>query len=174
MLMAETEGRIDNVYANVNTIGMLAAVGILIQIDEIIQEKKLKLASVFCIPSVFVLALTQSRKAFVVLILNLGYLKAQGFVKPDMVNVLNEMCFPNDMSVSIKKVNENYEYIVDSGSGSEPTVRDCSPGVLLYRDNTLKGADPVLDDELIPVIYGIPQWLLHGRFHSLSSPILYS
>ena len=69
MLMAETEGRIDNVYANVNTIGMLAAVGILIQIDEIIQEKKLKLASVFCIPSVFVLALTQSRKAFVVLIL---------------------------------------------------------------------------------------------------------
>ena len=88
-----------------------------------------------------------------ILTLNLGYLKAQGFVKPDMVNVLNEMCFPNDMSVSIKKVNENYEYIVDSGSGSEPTVRDCSPGVLLYRDNTLKGADPVLDDGLIPVIY---------------------
>ena len=67
--MAAAEGRMDNTYANVNTIGMLAAVGILIQIDEIIREKKFKISVLLCIPSVLLLSLTQSRKAFIVLLL---------------------------------------------------------------------------------------------------------
>lgn len=63
-----------------------------------------------------------------VLPLNLGYLKSQGFVKPDMINPMNDKCYANDIKLYIKKVNENYEYIVDEESGSEPTTSDCSPG----------------------------------------------
>ena len=88
-----------------------------------------------------------------ILTINVGYLKAEGFMQPDMVNVLTKQCFANDMSISIKKVNENYEYIVDDGSGSKPTLRDCNPGVLLYRDSVLNGADPILDEGMIPVYY---------------------
>lgn len=65
IMMAAAETRLENTYANVNTIGMLAAIGILIQIDEILYEKKWKSNALLCLPSLFMLAMTQSRKAFV-------------------------------------------------------------------------------------------------------------
>lgn len=68
MMMAAAETRLDNTYANVNTIGMFAAIGILIQIDEILYVKKWKTSALLCLPSLFMLAMTQSRKAFVVVL----------------------------------------------------------------------------------------------------------
>lgn len=70
-MMVSAETRMENAYANINTIGMLAAIGFLIQIDEILQQKRLSLPTIFCAPSVFLIAMTQSRKAFVVLIVGI-------------------------------------------------------------------------------------------------------
>lgn len=69
--MTMMEERLENSYANVNTIGMLAAIGCLIQLDEIIRDKKFKLSGLFCIPAVFMLALTQSRKALAILLIGI-------------------------------------------------------------------------------------------------------
>ena len=41
--MAEAGDRMDNRYANVNIIGMVAAVGVVIQLDEMLQKRKFKL-----------------------------------------------------------------------------------------------------------------------------------
>ena len=85
------------------------------------------------------------------LTLNLGYMKAEGFVKPDLVNPKNKQCYANDIKLYIKRVNENYEYIVDFESGSEATEYDCNAGDLIYTDSILNGADPILSNGLIPV-----------------------
>lgn len=61
--------RLDNAYSNVNTIGMLAAIGIIIQIDEIKRRHKFSLAILFCVPSFIMVLATQSRKALIMLIL---------------------------------------------------------------------------------------------------------
>lgn len=66
--MVSAEERLQNSYANVNTIGMLAAIGVLIQVDQIIRDKKIDIVSVLSIPSIFMIAATQSRKALVVFI----------------------------------------------------------------------------------------------------------
>lgn len=70
ILLAE-DIRMDNTYANVNTIGMFSAVGILIQVDEVLRDKKISLISLLCIPSIILLAVTQSRKAFVILLVGI-------------------------------------------------------------------------------------------------------
>lgn len=67
-LLAVTEQRLSNSYANVNTIGMLAAVGILIQLDECLQAKRSKMPLLLCVPSLFMLGMTQSRKALMILL----------------------------------------------------------------------------------------------------------
>lgn len=67
-LLAMAEERMQTSYANVNTIGMLAAVSVIIQLDEIISDKKMKLAFLFCVPAILLIALTQSRKALIMLI----------------------------------------------------------------------------------------------------------
>lgn len=70
--MVAMEERLENAYANVNTIGMLAATACLIQVDEIIREKKFKWSGLLCIPAVIMLAITQSRKAFIVLLIGIA------------------------------------------------------------------------------------------------------
>ena len=69
--MARLEERMENTYANVNTIGMLVAVGTLIQIGEMIKNKKVNVMGLFCIPSIILIALTQSRKALVMLVVGI-------------------------------------------------------------------------------------------------------
>ncbi len=69
MYMATEGQRMDNRYANVNLIGMLAAVGVVVQVDEMLREKTFKLAAIFCVPAVLLLAITQSRKALLLLVL---------------------------------------------------------------------------------------------------------
>lgn len=68
LMMAAAERRLQNGFANVNTIGMLAAVGILIQLDESLRERRMTLPLLFCVPSLFLLAMTQSRKALLMLL----------------------------------------------------------------------------------------------------------
>lgn len=66
--MVENGARIGNEYTNINTIGMLAAIGITIQIDQIFANRRFMLSALFCAPSFYMLIATQSRKAFVMLI----------------------------------------------------------------------------------------------------------
>lgn len=67
--MVSAEERLQNSYANVNTIGMLAAIGVLIQIDQTLRNRKIEIPVILSIPSIFMIAATQSRKALVVLLL---------------------------------------------------------------------------------------------------------
>lgn len=60
--------RIDNSYTNVNTIGMLAAIGLVIQIDEFVRRHRISLEALFCIPSFIMVVATQSRKALLILL----------------------------------------------------------------------------------------------------------
>lgn len=69
IIAAANETRLENTYANVNTIGMLSSICIVIQVDEFICEKRWKWEALLCLPSIFIVALTHSRKALLLLIL---------------------------------------------------------------------------------------------------------
>ena len=62
--------RLDNEYANVNTIGMYASYSIVIQIDEFLRTKKFSWESLLCMPSFILVVATQSRKALLILIVS--------------------------------------------------------------------------------------------------------
>ena len=66
--------RLDNDYANVNTIGMSAAYSIIIQIDEFLRSKKFYWESLFCIPAFLMVIATQSRKALLILLISIAML----------------------------------------------------------------------------------------------------
>ncbi len=66
--------RLDNDYANVNTIGMSAAYSIIIQIDEFLRSKKISWKSLFCIPAFIMVIATQSRKALLILLISIAML----------------------------------------------------------------------------------------------------
>lgn len=66
--------RLDNDYANVNTIGMSAAYSIIIQIDEFLRSKKIFWKSLFCIPAFIMVIATQSRKALLILLISIAML----------------------------------------------------------------------------------------------------
>lgn len=65
--MVRSGTRIDNAFSNINSIGILAAIGIIIQINEMIRDKEISLLLSLCIPSFYMLIATQSRKALVLL-----------------------------------------------------------------------------------------------------------
>jgi|GEM_PF-887541 len=60
------------------------------------------------------------------LLLSLGVLKLAGFVDEDIKNPNTNLCFSNDMMVSIAAVKEGYTYYVDEESGLDGTEVDCS------------------------------------------------
>jgi O-antigen ligase len=66
--MVQMGVRLDNSYTNINSIGMLAAIGILIQFDELLGDKRWSVPVLFCVPSIYMIAATQSRKALVMLV----------------------------------------------------------------------------------------------------------
>lgn len=73
LVSAATVGtKLKSEYANVNTIGMLAAIGIVIQVDKSIREKRIW-PCLLCIPSVILIALTQSRKALLAFIVGIFF-----------------------------------------------------------------------------------------------------
>jgi O-antigen ligase len=71
MFLSANETRLDNAYTNVNIVGMLASITVLLQIDEITRKKRFVWSSVFVIPSILLLGITQSRKAFLMLLIGL-------------------------------------------------------------------------------------------------------
>lgn len=60
------------------------------------------------------------------LLLSLGILKKAGFVTEDIKNPNTDLCFSNNMMVSISAVKEGYAYYVDEESGLDGTEEDCS------------------------------------------------
>jgi prepilin-type N-terminal cleavage/methylation domain-containing protein len=60
------------------------------------------------------------------LLISLGILKLAGFVEPDIKNPLTNLCFSNDMQLSISAEKEGYKYYVDEESGLDGTEADCS------------------------------------------------
>lgn len=102
IMMAQAEEQMDNSYANINTIGMLAAVGTLIQVGEILENKKLNVSVIFCIPSVFLLAMTQSRKGFVVLLVgSILVLLMKNMQSKDFVKKATRICLSVVLGVGI-------------------------------------------------------------------------
>lgn len=67
--ISKKSDRLQNSFANVNTVGIWAAVGILIQINEFIVEKKVDWKLILCFPNLLIIAVTQSRKALFILII---------------------------------------------------------------------------------------------------------
>ncbi len=59
------------------------------------------------------------------LLLSLGILKLAGFVDEDIKDPNTNLCFSNDMLVSISAAKEGYAYYVDEESGLEGTEEDC-------------------------------------------------
>ena len=67
--MVLSGSRIDNSYTNINSIGMIAALGVVLQIDELFRNRVFRLSALLCVMSVYMIAATQSRKALVLLVL---------------------------------------------------------------------------------------------------------
>lgn len=70
-MMLEESARLDNEFSNVNTIGMLSAMSVVIQLYEIIHLKKRNLSFLLSIPCVVMVAATQSRKALVLMVVGI-------------------------------------------------------------------------------------------------------
>lgn len=73
--------RMDNDYANVNSIGMLIAIALTIQAYEIFSLKKYSLAMLMGIPSIMILAATQSRKALLIMVAGVIFSMLDGVLK---------------------------------------------------------------------------------------------
>ena len=86
--MAQLEERMQNTYTNVNTIGMFAAVGTLIQLDEMVKNKKVSLGGVVSVLSVILIALTQSRKALVMVVVGAGLIFCQNVYSKSIVKTV--------------------------------------------------------------------------------------
>lgn len=70
--MLKSSVRLENSYTNVNVIGQISAIAIIIQVYQILNLKKKNIVSwIFMIPTLFIILATQSRKAFVLLIIGL-------------------------------------------------------------------------------------------------------
>lgn len=76
MEMMSEEVRLSNELVNANSLGNVAALSIVIQTFEISRTKKLKISSLFCVPSIVMVAATQSREALVLAILGVLFVLA--------------------------------------------------------------------------------------------------
>lgn len=79
--MLKSSVRLENSYANVNVIGQISAIAIIIQVYQLLNLKKKSIIScLFMIPALLMILATQSRKAFVLLIIGLfsGYIMSNG------------------------------------------------------------------------------------------------
>ena len=74
VLEALGKQRISNDAMNANTLGMSIAYAIIIQVYLILKERKIRWYIVFLIPSFLVLAVSESRKAFLLLVAGAGLL----------------------------------------------------------------------------------------------------
>lgn len=68
ILLLKTGRRLENGFSNVNSIGILCAIAIIIEFYEILYYKSVRFSFVFCVPSLIIVLASQSRKAFVLLL----------------------------------------------------------------------------------------------------------
>lgn len=61
--------RLGNDYSNINTVGMFCAFGVVIQFERWLYNKKIQLSMFFTLISIFVVLCTQSRKAFLLIVI---------------------------------------------------------------------------------------------------------
>ena len=92
IIAAEENRRLDSSFANVNTIAMLAATAIIINVYFYLFEKR-SASLLLAIPGIMVIASTQSRKAYVMLVLGvflLYYIKMvhSGKKKPPVLKII--------------------------------------------------------------------------------------
>lgn len=90
--------------------------------------------------------------------LNLGVLKLAGFVSIDITNPITELCFSNNMSLSVKSVKNGYGYIYDETSGLNGTTSDCeepsNSSYIFLKGNTSTRAvigSPYVDSGFITI-----------------------
>lgn len=63
--------RLGNDFSNINTVGMFCAFGLIVQFGKLLYERRITWSFLFVIPSIIVVAATQSRKAIISVILGL-------------------------------------------------------------------------------------------------------
>lgn len=137
MKMIVSSARLDNSYTNVNTIGMLAAVGIIIQLDECIRKKRISLEIFFWIPSFVMVIATQSRKALLILIIGIFLViiannisdkkKILNIVKVVLIIVVGIMVVKYLSSIEVfsginKRMVEMFSFIAGSGHVDHSTI----------------------------------------------------
>lgn len=89
--MLKSSVRLENSYANVNVIGQISAIAIIIQVYQLLNLKKKSIIScLFMIPTLLMILATQSRKAFVLLIIGLfsDYIMSNGNNKKSIKIIL--------------------------------------------------------------------------------------
>ena len=69
LLEATNSARLDNEFSNVNSIGLLAALSCVFQVHQVLYKRNRIVALILCIPSIMVVAATQSRKALILLVI---------------------------------------------------------------------------------------------------------
>lgn len=69
IMSAASDVRLNNEFSNVNSIGMFIAISCVVAFFELLYKKLNPLELVFLIPSIVIISATQSRKAFVILVL---------------------------------------------------------------------------------------------------------
>ena len=85
--MLSSATRLENDFSNVNSIGMLSAMAIVIEVFELVQNKKLKLSVIAAIPAIIMVAATQSRKALLLVVIGVALvLLVQGLEQKLTIN----------------------------------------------------------------------------------------
>ena len=85
--MLTSSVRLENTTINVNEIGLLATIAIIIELYETVYYRHIKVSWIFAIPSFVMIMATQSRKAFIMLFLGILFVllilsdNKKGFVK---------------------------------------------------------------------------------------------
>ena len=122
--------RLQNGYANVNTVGILAAIGILIQINEFLIIKKINWKIIFCFPNFFVVALTQSRKALLTIILGILFLYILNVEKKITITNIIKLIF------TLAIVAATFSFIINLSfmAGIKERIMDLILGLIYEQD----------------------------------------
>ena len=155
--MTNSGTRIENSYTNINTIGMLAAIGIILQIDEIMRKHKVTPAIIFLVPSLVMVISTQSRKALLILIIGVfmvfvskNYKKGRILRNVVSLIILITVAFfvlKNLSSIELfAGINERMDYLLALFSGSGEVGQSVmmrqkliNLGVQIFKKNPLFG-----------------------------------
>lgn len=129
--MLKSSIRLENSYANVNVIGQISAIAIIIQVYQLLNLKKKSIVScLFMIPTLLMILATQSRKAFILLIMGLFlvYIMSNDSHKKAIKIVLKIILATIILIIIIKSISkfsifagidERMRYLLDSLNGKD-------------------------------------------------------